>query len=287
MGAYILRRLLLMIPTIIGIMAISFTVIQFAPGGPVEQVIAHLTKAGGSDRMSGSSGDLMQASSDESGRYRGAQGLDPELIAKLEKQFGFDKPPLERFATMMWNYIRFDFGRELLSSSARGGRPHHRPSCRCRSRSACGPRCWSHLPSRSRSASARRCSDGSTLRRLDLRRGRRRLRRCRASCSACCLIVTFSPAARYFAWFPLRGLASDGWSSSWLGTQQTARLSLAPDAAADLGNGRSAASRRLTHADEELVHRGARASMYVHDGAGQGADRAAACCTATSSATPC
>ncbi|NVD37255.1 microcin C ABC transporter permease YejB [Ensifer sp. HO-A22] len=118
MGAYILRRLLLMIPTIVGIMAISFTVIQFAPGGPVEQVISDLTNAGGSDRLSGSSGDLMQAGGDQGGQYRGAQGLDPEFIAKLEKQFGFDKPPLERFGTMMWNYIRFDFGESFFRNTS-------------------------------------------------------------------------------------------------------------------------------------------------------------------------
>ncbi len=118
MGAYILRRLLLMIPTIFGIMAISFIVVQFAPGGPVEQVISDLTNAGGSDRLSGSSGDLMQAGGDEGGRYRGAQGLDPEFIAKLEKQFGFDKPPLERFATMMWNYLRFDFGESFFRNTS-------------------------------------------------------------------------------------------------------------------------------------------------------------------------
>lgn len=118
MGAYILRRLLLMIPTIIGIMAISFTVIQFAPGGPVEQVISDLTNAGGSDRLNGSSGDLMQAGGDQGGQYRGAQGLDPEFIAKLEKQFGFDKPPLERFGTMMWNYIRFDFGESFFRNTS-------------------------------------------------------------------------------------------------------------------------------------------------------------------------
>ncbi|HEV7322075.1 MAG TPA: microcin C ABC transporter permease YejB [Ensifer sp.] len=118
MGAYILRRLLLMIPTIFGIMAISFAIVQFAPGGPVEQVISDLTNAGGSDRLSGNSGDLMQAGGDEGGRYRGAQGLDPEFIAKLEKQFGFDKPPLERFASMMWNYIRFDFGESFFRNTS-------------------------------------------------------------------------------------------------------------------------------------------------------------------------
>lgn len=114
-----------MIPTLIGIMAVSFAIIQFAPGGPVEQVIANLTGEGGDamDRISGGGGNDMagQSSADVvdgssggssggSSKYRGAQGLDPEFIAALEKQFGFDKPPLERFFLMMWNYIRFDFG---------------------------------------------------------------------------------------------------------------------------------------------------------------------------------
>ncbi len=115
MGAYILRRLLLMIPTLLGIMAISFLVIQFAPGGPVEQVIAKLTNQGGGsgDRISGGGGDSGAPALDaggESSQYRGAQGLDPEFIKKLEKQFGFDRPPLERFGMMLWNYARFDFG---------------------------------------------------------------------------------------------------------------------------------------------------------------------------------
>src|SRR5690554_1828573 len=112
MGAYILRRLLLMIPTLFGIMAISFIVIQFAPGGPVEQVIARMSGDSGSmDRLSGGGSDLGQ-NFDGGGQsqYRGAQGLDPAFIAQLEKQFGFDKPPLERFFSMIWDYARFDFG---------------------------------------------------------------------------------------------------------------------------------------------------------------------------------
>jgi microcin C transport system permease protein len=119
MGAYILRRLLLIIPTMLGIMAISFAVVQFAPGGPVERVIAQLT---GSDvsataRISGGGGDFagvnaaQQPGSDVvTSKYRGAQGLDPEFIKRLEKQFGFDKPWYQRFGLMLWNYIRFDFG---------------------------------------------------------------------------------------------------------------------------------------------------------------------------------
>lgn len=110
MGAYILRRILLMIPTILGIMALTFIIVQFAPGGPVEQVIATLTGEGGdaTDRISGGGSDFQE--SDSSSNYRGSQGLDPEFIADLERQFGFDKPPLERFLTMIWDYIRFDFG---------------------------------------------------------------------------------------------------------------------------------------------------------------------------------
>ena len=115
MAAYILRRILLMIPTILGIMAISFAVIQFAPGGPVEQVIAKITGQGGDagERISGGGGSDAGQNFDvggEGSKYRGAQGLDPEFIAKLEKQFGFDKPPLERFGKMIWDYARFDFG---------------------------------------------------------------------------------------------------------------------------------------------------------------------------------
>ena len=121
MGAYILRRLLLMIPTIVGIMAISFAVIQFAPGGPVERVIADLTGQGdsASDRLTGG-GDMLATqdfSSQDNAKYRGAQGLDPELIAKLEKQFGFDKPPLTRFLDMMGSYIRFDFGESFFRNT--------------------------------------------------------------------------------------------------------------------------------------------------------------------------
>ncbi len=121
MAAYILRRLLLIIPTLFGIMAISFVVVQFAPGGPVEKVIAQLsgTDVSATARISGGSGgdfgqqnQAASAGGDQSitSKYRGAQGLDPEFIKSLEKQFGFDKPPLERFGLMLWNYIRFDFG---------------------------------------------------------------------------------------------------------------------------------------------------------------------------------
>ena len=114
MGAYIIRRLLLMIPTVLGIMAISFLITQFAPGGPVEQALANLSgqNAGISERITGSEAGDFAAQPGQGGKsaYRGSQGLPPELVARIEKQFGFDKPPLERFLTMMGNYLRFDFG---------------------------------------------------------------------------------------------------------------------------------------------------------------------------------
>lgn len=126
MGAYIARRLLLMIPTILGIMLLSFTVIQFAPGGPVEQIIAQLTGQGGSatDRISGGGNDFNNnqttqtdsSSTGGSSKYRGAQGLDPDFIKKLEKQFGFDKPAHERFFKLIWDYARFDFGESYFRS---------------------------------------------------------------------------------------------------------------------------------------------------------------------------
>jgi microcin C transport system permease protein len=120
MTAYIIRRLLLMIPTLLGIMIINFIIIQLAPGGPVEQAIAQLTGEGGviTERITRSGGgeERMIAASQDSttSRYRGAQGLDPEFIAELEKRFGFDKPIQERFVQMLGNYIVFDFGESFF-----------------------------------------------------------------------------------------------------------------------------------------------------------------------------
>ncbi|SNX68715.1 microcin C transport system permease protein [Cereibacter ovatus] len=119
MGAYILRRLLLIVPTLFGIMVINFALTQFVPGGPIEQVLARLegqgdvfqTVAGGGD----AGGDIATAGQADE-RYVGSRGLPPEFIADLERQFGFDKPPLERFLNMMWNYVRFDFGESYFRS---------------------------------------------------------------------------------------------------------------------------------------------------------------------------
>ena len=122
MLAYIARRILLMIPTLLGIMLIAFTIVQFAPGGPVERIIAQLQgNEAGSSRVSGGGGDFSSAARAQTtgqSAYRGAQGIDPEFIAELNKQFGFDKPAPERFAKMLWDYLRFDFGKSYFRDTS-------------------------------------------------------------------------------------------------------------------------------------------------------------------------
>jgi microcin C transport system permease protein len=115
---YIIRRLLLIPVTLFGIMAVSFLMTQFLPGGPIEQIAARLegTQVGATARISGEgAGDLATGRGGEGGSlYRGARGLPPELIKQLEEEFGFDKPPLERFTLMLGRYIRFDFGESFF-----------------------------------------------------------------------------------------------------------------------------------------------------------------------------
>ena len=120
MMGYIARRLLLMIPTLLGILLINFIIIQAAPGGPVEQLIVKLTTPGAGaagDRM-GAGGDMgstaSTATSANQAGYRGAQGIDPALIADIKKQYGFDKPAPERFWIMLKSYARFDFGNSFF-----------------------------------------------------------------------------------------------------------------------------------------------------------------------------
>src|ERR1041385_4689659 len=116
MTGYIARRILLMFPTLLGILFVSFVVVQFAPGGPVERVLAQLSGAdtGGTSRISGGGGEVGASADAVSSKYRGAQGLDPDFIKKLEAQFGFNKPAPERFALMVWNFSRFDFGKSYF-----------------------------------------------------------------------------------------------------------------------------------------------------------------------------
>lgn len=120
MLAYIARRLLLIVPTLLGIMIINFVIVQAAPGGPVEQMLAQVKgrAVDATARISGDGGDSVAASQGSSqansAKYRGSQGLDPELIKDIEKQYGFDKPPLQRFLKMMGDYVRFDFGESFF-----------------------------------------------------------------------------------------------------------------------------------------------------------------------------
>jgi microcin C transport system permease protein len=122
MLGYIVRRLLLIVPTLLAIMVVNFVIIQTAPGGPVEQVIARLTGEGAAitERVTrAGAGEAVGAQAPAaagSSRYRGAQGLDPEFIAELERQFGFDRPLHERFLKMMRDYAVFDFGESYFRS---------------------------------------------------------------------------------------------------------------------------------------------------------------------------
>ena len=124
MTAYIIRRLLLIIPTLFAIMVINFAVIHIAPGGPIEQIIAEMTgqgsitervtRTGTGEILEQSAGQAEQIGTEATSRYRGAQGLDPEFIRELEERFGFDKPLHERFLQTMKNYILFDFGESFF-----------------------------------------------------------------------------------------------------------------------------------------------------------------------------
>jgi microcin C transport system permease protein len=99
MAAYILRRLLLMIPTLIGVLTLTFFVTQFVPGGPVEQILTQMRHGGNHGGEAGGAGG-----------YHGSQGVDPQQVEQLKKQFGFDKPPIVRYFSMLRNYARFNLG---------------------------------------------------------------------------------------------------------------------------------------------------------------------------------
>ena len=124
MTSYILRRLLLIIPTLFGIILINFFLIQFVPGGPIEQILAEIqgknnvfeSIAGGSENNDLNSDFQSNQSNSFSEKYIGARGLPDDFIIELEKQFGFDKPPIERFFKMIWSYICFDFGESYFRS---------------------------------------------------------------------------------------------------------------------------------------------------------------------------
>lgn len=122
MAAYFLRRMLLVIPTLWAIITLNFFIVQIAPGGPVDQALANI-EFGQSSGLPGGGGDggaraaLNRATPGDS-QYRGARGLDPEVIAEIKRRYGFDKPMWQRYVEMLWNYLRFDFGDSLFRSAS-------------------------------------------------------------------------------------------------------------------------------------------------------------------------
>ena len=110
MGRYIAKRLLLLVPTIIAIVLINFTLVQFVPGGPIEQIISKLTVGNISTTANVTGGGDVGADASATDALSDNYGLDPELLEDLERQFGFDKPLHERFFTMLSGYVVFDFG---------------------------------------------------------------------------------------------------------------------------------------------------------------------------------
>lgn len=129
MWSYVLRRLLLIIPTLIGIMTVNFLIVQAAPGGPVEQMIAKVkgeaveatSRIGGTssgDFANNAQNNFQSGGGDITSKYRGAQGLDPEFIKELEKQFGFDKPVMTRYFLMLKNYATFEFGNSYFKDTS-------------------------------------------------------------------------------------------------------------------------------------------------------------------------
>jgi len=125
MQAYILRRILMMIPTLLGIMILNFIIVQAAPGGPVERMVSRLTDITSSDataRFNGSGSDFAGKAdanaNNLSSAYRGGRGLDPAIVEQIKKMYGFDKPPLERFEHMLGSYVHFDFGESFFRNES-------------------------------------------------------------------------------------------------------------------------------------------------------------------------
>jgi len=205
MLAYAIRRILLFVPTLFGIMLLNFIIVQAAPGGPIDQVIAQIRNAQGGSLARVSGGGASEAGQGES---RSARGIDPELIKELDHQFGLDKPPLERFGLMMGNYLRFDFGNSFF----RNGDVIHLILQRLPVSISLG--LWTTLLAYLISIP------------LGIRKAVRDGSRFDAWTSgviivgysipsflfAILLIVLFAGGS-YLQWFPLRGLVSDDWAS--------------------------------------------------------------------------
>jgi microcin C transport system permease protein len=213
MLAYILRRLMLVIPTLLGIMVINFFIIQAAPGGPVEQMISQIqgTAVDATERFSGSSsgGETVRSATGDSGggAYRGARGLPKELIERIEKMYGFDKPIVERFFLMMKNYLLFDFGESFFRNKRVVDLVIEKMPV------SISLGLWTTLliyfisiplgiAKAVRDGSRFDVSSSTTLIVLNAIPG---------FLFALLLVVLFAGGS-YFKWFPLRGLVSDDWS---------------------------------------------------------------------------
>ncbi len=216
MLAYILRRLMLVIPTLLGIMVINFFVIQAAPGGPVEQMISQIqgTAVDATERFSGSAsggetirGGGPDTSGSGGGAYRGARGLPKELIERIEKMYGFDKPIVERFFLMMKNYLVFDFGESFFRNKQVVDLVLEKMPV------SISLGLWTTLliyfisiplgiAKAVRDGSRFDVSSSTTLIMLNAIPG---------FLFALLLVVLFAGGS-YFKWFPLRGLVSDDWS---------------------------------------------------------------------------
>ena len=218
MLAYIIRRLLLILPTLFGIMVVNFVIVQFAPGGPVERVLAELqgTAVEATARISGDAGGEVSGQrgptqGGPAGRYRGAQGLDPAYIKQLEQKFGFDKPAHERFLIMMGNYLTFDFGNSFFRDKSVIGLILEKMPV------SVSIGLWSALIIYLVSIPlgvGKAVKDGS---RFDVwTSGVIIAGNAIPSFLFAILLVVVFAGGRYFDWFPLRGLVSDNWSDlSW------------------------------------------------------------------------
>jgi microcin C transport system permease protein len=218
MIAYIIRRILLIIPTLFVIMLINFAIVQFAPGGPVEQVLAELqgTAISATARLGGQAGSETavrpgQDGGETGGRYRGAQGLDPKFIKEIEKQFGFDKPAHVRFLLMIENYVTFNFGESYFRDESVVNLVLEKMPV------SISLGLWTSLLVYMISIPlgvAKAVRDGS---RFDVWSSSVVIvgNAVPAFLFAILLIVVFA-GGRYLDWFPLRGLTSDNWVDlSW------------------------------------------------------------------------
>jgi microcin C transport system permease protein len=211
MLAYILRRLILVVPTLFGIMVINFFIIQAAPGGPVEQMLAQIdgTAVGATERFTGGSGETVRSSSgDQTSSYRGARGLPKELIERIEKMYGFDKPAYERFFMMMKNYVTFDFGESFFRNKRVVDLVLEKMPV------SISLGVWTTLLIYLISIPlgiAKAVRDGS---RFDLSSSTALivLNAIPGFLFALLLVVLFAGGG-YFKWFPLRGLVSDNWET--------------------------------------------------------------------------